>query len=118
MSGRLVEKISVHNKTAVILAEPVHAASVMTRHAAREQMVRAGQANLHQARRAQQLALQAVVAAGVDPDAPMKLAILNNAIAEGDFQQNLEIPMELTDSEKTKYSNEWRTYRERHAQLT
>jgi hypothetical protein len=108
----------LQNKTAVILSEPVHTASVMTRHAAREQMVRAGQANLQQARRAQQVVLQAAVAAGLDPDAPMKLAILNNAIAEGDFQQNLEVPIELTDTEKTQYNNEWRTYRERNAQLT
>jgi hypothetical protein len=70
-------------------------------------MIRAGQANLQQARRAQQLVLQAAVAAGVDLDAPMKLAILHNAIAEGDFQQNLEVPID-----------EWRTYRERNAQLT
>jgi hypothetical protein len=96
----------LQNKTTVILTEPVHTASVMARHAAREQMVRAGQANLQQSRRAQHL------------DAPMKLAILNNAIAEGDFKQKLEVPIELTDSEKTQYNNEWRTYRERNAQLT
>jgi hypothetical protein len=90
----------------------------MTRDAARQQMVRAGKANLQQARRAQQLVLEAAVVTGVDPDAPMKLAILNNAIAEGDFQQTLEVPIELTDSEKTQYNNEWRTYRERNAQLT
>jgi hypothetical protein len=106
------------NKTAVTHTEPVHTASVMTRHVARAQMVRAGQANLQQAHRAQELVLEAAVIAGVDPDAPMKLAILNNAIAEGDFQQNLEVPIELTDSERTQYRNEWRTYRERQAQLT
>jgi nitrogen fixation/metabolism regulation signal transduction histidine kinase len=75
----------LQNKTAVTLT---HTASVMTRPAARQQMVRAGQANLQQERRAQQSVLEAAVAAGVDPDAPMKLAILNNAIAEGAFQQN------------------------------
>jgi hypothetical protein len=73
-------------------------------------MVSAGQANLQQAPRAQQLVCQAAVAAGVEPNAAMKLAILNNAIAEGDFQRNLEVPIELTDSEKTQYNNEWRTY--------
>jgi hypothetical protein len=60
----------LQNKTAVTLT---HTASVM---------------NLQQERRAQQSVLEAAVAAGVDPDAPMKLAILNNAIAEGAFQQN------------------------------
>jgi hypothetical protein len=77
-------------------------------------MVRAGQANLQQARRVQQLVLQEA-AAGVDPGAPM---ILNNAFAEGDFQQNLEVPIEQTDSEKTQHNNKGRTYRERKALLT
>jgi hypothetical protein len=81
-------------------------------------MIRAGQANLQQARLDQQTVLQAAVAAAVDPEAPMKLAILNNAIAEGNFEQNVEVPIEMTDSEKTQYSNEWRTYRERNAQLS
>jgi hypothetical protein len=29
----------------------------------------------------------------------MKLAILNNAIAEADFEQSLEVPIKLSDSE-------------------
>jgi hypothetical protein len=49
--------------------------------------------------------------------APMELAILNNVIAEADFQQNVEVPIEMTDSEKTQHSNEWRSYRERNAKL-
>lgn len=47
----------------------------------------------------------------------MKLAILKNEIAQADFEAGEEIPIELTDSEKTQYSNAWRTYRERNAQL-
>jgi hypothetical protein len=38
------------------------------------------------ARRAQQLILQLAVIAAVDPEAPMSLAILENAIAQGDFE--------------------------------
>ena len=48
----------------------------------------------------------------------MKLAILENQIAQGDFEQNVEVPIEMTDSEKTQYSNEWRTYREWNTQLS
>ena len=107
----------LQNKVTVILAEPVHTPAVMARHAIREQMIRTGQANLQQARLAQQFILEAAVNAAVDPEAPMKLAILNNAIAEGDFEQNVEVPIEMSDSEKTQYSNEWRSYRERNAQL-
>jgi hypothetical protein len=47
----------------------------------------------------------------------MKLAILNNAIAEGAFQQNEEVLIEMSDSEKMQYSNEWRSYRARNSQL-
>jgi hypothetical protein len=103
----------LQNKATVILTEPMHTPAVMARHAIREQMIRTGQANLQQARLAQQFILEASVNAGVDPEAPMKLAILNNAIAQGDFEQNVEVPIEMSDSEKTQYSNEWRSYRER-----
>jgi hypothetical protein len=44
-------------------------------------MIRAGQANIQQARRAQQTILQAAVIAPVDLDAPMKLAVLQNELA-------------------------------------
>jgi hypothetical protein len=80
-------------------------------------MIRNGQENLQQARLAQQTILEAIVDAGTDPEAPMKLAILNNAIAQGEFEQNMEVPIEMSDSEKTQYSNEWRSYRERSTQL-
>ena len=90
------------------LTKHVHSEVVMARHTTREQMIRTGQANLQQAWRAQQFILEAAVAAGVDLDAPMKLALLNNDIAKGDFKQTQEIPIEMTDSEKTQYSNEWK----------
>jgi hypothetical protein len=107
----------LQNKVTVTLAEPIHSTAVMTRHAAREQMIRTGQANLQAAREAQQIILEAAVIAATNLEAPMKLAILNNAIAEGAFQQNEEVPIEMLDSEKTQYSNEWRSYRERNSQL-
>jgi hypothetical protein len=58
------------------------------------------------------------VALGADPDAPMQLAILDNEIAEGNYKQNNEVPIKMSDSEKTQYNNDWRTYRERNALLT
>ena len=57
------------------------------------------------------------VAAGVDLDAPMKLAVLQNEIAQGEFAANIEVPVELNDSEKTQFSNEWRTFRDCNANL-
>jgi hypothetical protein len=108
----------LQNKVTVILAEPIHSPTVMARHATRALMIRNGQANLQQARLAQQTILEAAVDAATDPEAPMKLAILNNAIAEGEFEQSMEVPIDMSDSEKTQYSNEWRSYRERSTQLT
>jgi Trp operon repressor len=96
----------LQNKLIVILAAPVHTPAVMARYAIREQMICTGQANLQQARLAQQLILEAAVTAAVDPEAPMKLAILNNAIADGDFLQNVEVPIEMSNTEKTQHSNE------------
>jgi hypothetical protein len=47
----------------------------------------------------------------------MKLAIMQNEFTQGEFVANIEVPVELNDSEKTQFSNEWRTYREHNANL-
>ena len=80
-------------------------------------MVCTRQQNIQQARLSKQAILEAAATLGVDPDAPMQLAILDNEIAEGDYKQNNEVPIKLLDSEKTQYNNDWRTYRERNALL-
>jgi hypothetical protein len=74
-------------------------------------MIHTGQANLQAAREAQQTILEVAVIAATNLEAPMKLATLNNAIVEWAFQQNEELPIEMLDSEKTQYSNEWRSDR-------
>jgi hypothetical protein len=56
---------------------------------------------MSETRLARQTVLEAAETAETDPEAPMKLALLQNEIAEGDFQQHAEVPIELTDSEKT-----------------
>ena len=48
----------------------------------------------------------------------MKLDISENAIAEGEYEANVDVPTVITDSEKTQSRNEWRTYIERNVQLT
>jgi hypothetical protein len=95
----------------------MHTDDAVMRHGVREKMIRAGQLNIQQEIKAQQTILQAAVAAGLDVDAPMKLAILQNEIAQGEFAENVEVPVKLTDSENTQFSSEWRTYRERNANL-
>jgi hypothetical protein len=44
-------------------------------------------------------------------DAPMKLEILQNEIAQGEFAANIKVPVDFNDSEKTQFSNDWRTFR-------
>jgi hypothetical protein len=108
----------LQNKIPVILSEPVHTLEVLARHAIQEQMVQTGEENLQWARLSKRVILEAAAALGADPDAPMQLVILDNEIAEGNYKQNNEVPIEMLDSEKMPYSNDWRTYRERNALLT
>jgi hypothetical protein len=79
-------------------------------------MIRSGQQNIQRARQAQEIILEAAVVA-TDHDAPMKLAILQNDIAQGDFSSSNEVAMEPNDSEKTQFSNEWSTFWERNVNM-
>ena len=47
----------------------------------------------------------------------MKLAVLENEIAQGDYEANVDVPVIMNESEKTQSRNEWRTYREINYQL-
>ena len=55
-------------------------------------MIRTGQANIQTARETQKINLEAVVTADIDDAAPMKLAILKNVIAQGEYKANLGVP--------------------------
>jgi hypothetical protein len=70
------------NKVKFVLTKPVHTNDVLSRHSVREVMIRNGQLNIQRARQAQDTILKASVHAGTDMDAPMKLAILQNEIAQ------------------------------------
>jgi hypothetical protein len=93
-------------KVRVILTEPLHTTDVLAIHSVREVMIRNGQLNIQQARQSQETILKAAVQAGTDTDARMKLAILQNEIAQGEFAASIEVPVLLTDSEKTRFSND------------
>jgi hypothetical protein len=97
----------LQNKIPVILSEPVHTPQVLARCAIREQMLQTGEVNLQRARLSKRVILEAATALGTDPDAPMQLSILDNEIAEGNYKQNNEVPIEMLDSEKTQCSNDW-----------
>jgi hypothetical protein len=80
-------------------------------------MIRNGQMNIQRARKAQETILDAAVLAGLDMEAPMKLALPQNEIAQGGFSANIKVPIVLNDSQKTQFSNEWRTHIERNDNL-
>jgi hypothetical protein len=99
----------LQNKITVILVEPVHTDDVLFKHSLRETMIRNGQMNIQRAQKAQETILEAAVQGGLDMEAPIKLALLQNKIAQGKFSANVEVPIVLNDSQKTQFSNEWRT---------
>ena len=47
----------------------------------------------------------------------MKIAILDNDISKGYYDLSKKIPIEMLESEKTAYVNEWRTYQELNTNL-
>jgi hypothetical protein len=103
----------LQNKVWVILTEPVHTKDVIARHSVREVMIINSQLKIQQARQAQDTILKAAVQSGIDMDAPMKLVILQNEIAQGEFS----VPVLLTDSRKNQFSNDWCTFREHNTNL-
>jgi hypothetical protein len=70
------------NKITVDIIEMVHSTEVMRKHGLREYMIRSGQRNIQRARQAQQIIIEAAVLTN-DPDAPVKLVILQNEIDQG-----------------------------------
>jgi hypothetical protein len=108
----------LQNKTTVTITEPVHAPAILSRHGSRETVIRAGQGRIQSARRASQALIEAEIDLGTNLRANnVELAALINEIEQGELEALEPIEVQLTDSEKTQYSNEWRTYRERNASL-
>jgi hypothetical protein len=87
----------LQNKITVILVDPVHTDDVLMKHSLRETMIRNGQMNIQRARKSQETILEAAVQAGLDMEAPIKLALLQNEIAQGEFSANVEVQIVLND---------------------
>jgi hypothetical protein len=107
----------LQNKITVILVEPVQTDDVILKDSLRENTICNGQMNIQRARKDQETILEAAVQAGLDMEALMKLALLQNEIAQGEFSANVEVPIVLNDSQRTQFSNEWRIYREHNDNL-
>ena len=108
----------LQNELAVVLPEPEYKLAILMRHGAIETMVRNGQANVRAACDLQRAFLQTMIDAGNTPAyTPFKLAVVENEIAQGDFDAMSPVSIVLTYAEKTENSNTWRRYRERNANL-
>jgi hypothetical protein len=107
----------LQNNIIVVLIEPAHTDDVLMRHSVREVMIPTGQLNIQRERQSQETILKASLLSGIDMDALMKLASIQNDVAQGEFAVNMEVPVELNDSDKTQFSNDWRTFRERNTNL-
>ena len=108
----------LQNKIIVNLFEPFHTPEFTSRHDIQERMIRTVLANIYTDKATQRTILEAAVAAGIDDADTMKLPILENDISQGDYEQDVDVPIIMTDSEKNQSRNEWRTYREIYSQLT
>ena len=81
-------------------------------------MVRDGQANLRAARDLQRASIQTMIDAGNIPAyTPFKLAVVENKVAQGDFDAMSPVFMVITDAGKTANRNAWQSYHERNANL-
>ena len=47
----------------------------------------------------------------------MKIAIMDNNIDKGDYYLANKIPIEMLDSNRTAYVNEWQTYQDHNSNL-
>jgi hypothetical protein len=90
ISNELQKKISVD------IIEPVHYFELIRKHVLREAMIRSGQQHIQWERQDQENNIEAAVLVK-DPDAPMRLAIIQNDIAQGYFSSINEVAMELSD---------------------
>jgi hypothetical protein len=106
----------LQKKVTVTLVEPVHKTEVLTRHGVRKQMISTVQMNIAGTKSPRGYSVN-----GSDRRTGFgrtrEAGSLTEQHCRGRFEANVYVPVELTDSEKTQFSNEWRTYRERNANL-
>ena len=100
----------LHIKTVVNITAPVHLPQVLVRHATWELLVRIVQTNTQMSHKAQPITIKASATSNpLDENLTTKIAILDNEIAKGDYKLDNKIPIEMSNSEKTAYGNDWCT---------
>ncbi len=94
------------NKTTVTIPPPMYSTAILLRHQEWERHVRRKQMNVRTALDAKLAQLQS--ASGIQ-DA-VAIAKVENQVKDVAYHQGQEVPYNLTDSEKLKYSNESKTH--------
>ena len=108
----------LQNKTRIVIPNPTYSSATLTRHALRIALVRGQQATMSAARLSSRASLEAEIQR--DPNnrnLVTELAVLNNNIAQADFEAAQDVPIELTEQERIDYSNECRNHSRRVATL-
>ena len=109
---KYVQNISndLNSKSKENLVTPVHLTEVLVRHDTREALVRTDQSKIQAYRRAQESILRAAATAEPsDAEIPTKIVMIENEITKGDYDLSNKIPIDMSESEKTAYGNEWHT---------
>jgi LPS O-antigen subunit length determinant protein (WzzB/FepE family) len=101
------------NKTLVTIPPPVYSTAILLRHQEWERQVRRKQMNMKTALDAKLAQLQS--ASGIQ-DA-VAIAEVKNPVKDVAYHQGQEVPYNLTDSEKLKYSNKSKMHSHRVATL-
>ena len=105
------------NMTTVIVPPPVYSIAIQLKHQEWEAHIRKKQTKVKAALEAKLNKLQALDTIDEDEQYEVKIADRENQIEDIEYQQGQEVPFNLTDTEKLKYSSESKAHSVRVATL-
>jgi hypothetical protein len=106
----------LQNKKTVPISKPEYSPEILAKHQERVACHNIQEQQFILARTNKKQSLEDLITAG-DEDAEMLLATLEQQIDEAAYLASTDLPIKLTEVEKTEYDNDWRTYRERNSRL-
>ena len=106
----------LQNKKTVPVPKPEYSLLILEKHQDRIDRYKIQEQRFILARTNKKRSLEAELADG-DVEAEMLLAVLDQEIDEAAYLVSTELPIKLTEEERTEHDNNWRTYRERNLRL-
>ena len=100
------------NRSTVMITEPTYSETTLNKHQAATLQRDTQEVRMIAARSVEETALRELVAEG-KTNAHMLLAVLLTKVEEAAVTAATTLSIRLEGSEKAKYENEWRSYRER-----